>query len=171
MARLTYKQRLFVVYYLGESRGNATDAARRAGYREPNTAGPRLLVNVGIRAAIDAKLAEAALPAEAVLARLSDHAETSLADFVRVDKANRLTVDFRQAKRRGRLHCVKKLKRGKYGWELELYDAQAALVHLGKYHGLFDRIDLDDAPDQELEAHARSADPGGDGPEEPGPGA
>jgi phage terminase small subunit len=30
--RLTHKQRLFVEAYIGDSRGNATDAARRAGY-------------------------------------------------------------------------------------------------------------------------------------------
>jgi len=34
MAELTYKQKLFVEHYLGEANGNATDAARRAGYSE-----------------------------------------------------------------------------------------------------------------------------------------
>ncbi len=48
---LTRKQRVFVLAYLEEL--NATDAARRAGYAHPNTQGPRLLVNVGISAAID----------------------------------------------------------------------------------------------------------------------
>ena len=48
---LTRKQRIFVLAYLEEL--NATDAARRAGYAHPNTQGPRLLVNVGISAAIE----------------------------------------------------------------------------------------------------------------------
>lgn len=172
-ARLTYKQRLFVLYYLGESQGNASDAARRAGYPAAGArvTGARLLTNANIRAAIDAKLAEAAIPADEVLARLSDHATTSLGDFLKIDKRGTVRLDFRQAKRRGRLPCVKKLKRGKYGWELELYDAQAALVQLGKYHGLFDRMKLDDAPDEDLEEHAAGSDPGRAGPEAPGAGA
>jgi phage terminase small subunit len=37
---LTYKQRLFVEFYLGEASGNATEAARLAGYRgNKNTLG------------------------------------------------------------------------------------------------------------------------------------
>jgi Terminase small subunit len=153
---------MFVSYYLGESQGNATDAARRAGYSVPNVASAKLVVKASIRSAIEAKLTEAAIPAEEVLARLTDHATTSLEDFVRIDKRKRLTIDFARAKELGRLHCVKKLRRGKYGWELELYDAQAALVQLGKYHGLFDRIDLSRASDKDLESHTSGSHPKGD---------
>lgn len=51
--RLTPKQERFVQEYLIDL--NATQAANRAGYREPNKQGPRLLVNVGIQAAIAAR--------------------------------------------------------------------------------------------------------------------
>lgn len=48
---LSAKQERFVAEYLS-NRGNATDAAAAAGYAHPNKQGPRLLVNVGIAAAI-----------------------------------------------------------------------------------------------------------------------
>lgn len=47
---LTEKQRRFVDYYL--ETGNATEAARRAGYRKPNSNAARMMVNDGIRNAI-----------------------------------------------------------------------------------------------------------------------
>ena len=51
MAKLSDKQQRFVDEYLVDL--NATQAAKRAGYAEPNKQGPRLLVNVGIKDAID----------------------------------------------------------------------------------------------------------------------
>ena len=53
--QLTYKQRLFVSAYLGEANGNATEAARIAGYADPGIRGHELVKNSKIRAAIDAK--------------------------------------------------------------------------------------------------------------------
>lgn len=55
-SRLTPKQQRFVEEYLIDR--NATAAADRAGYKQPNSQGPRLLVNVGIRIAIDEETAE-----------------------------------------------------------------------------------------------------------------
>jgi phage terminase small subunit len=47
---LNDRQRSFVLAYLKEL--NSTKAARQAGYKHPNTQGPRLLVNVCIAAAV-----------------------------------------------------------------------------------------------------------------------
>jgi len=47
---LNDRQRSFVLIYLNEP--NSTKAARQAGYKHPNTQGPRLLVNVCIAAAV-----------------------------------------------------------------------------------------------------------------------
>ena len=58
---LTFRQRLFVEAYLGPAGGNATEAARIAGFAHPLVQSSRLLGNVRIQAAIDARLAEAAL--------------------------------------------------------------------------------------------------------------
>ena len=53
---LTEKQKRFVDYYV--STGNATEAAREAGYKHPNRQGPRMLSNVGIQNATEARLKE-----------------------------------------------------------------------------------------------------------------
>jgi len=52
---LTPKQERFVNEYIIDL--NATAAATRAEYKQPNKQGPRLLVNVGVQAAIQAALA------------------------------------------------------------------------------------------------------------------
>ena len=49
---LNFKQRRFVEAYAGEASGNATEAARIAGYRSPNTQGPRLLSNIAVQEAL-----------------------------------------------------------------------------------------------------------------------
>ncbi len=55
--KLTEKQQRFVDYYI-ETKGNATEAARRAGYKKPNPQGSENLAKPSIKAAIDARLAE-----------------------------------------------------------------------------------------------------------------
>lgn len=45
--RLTNKQKAFIDAYCGASKFNATDAARRAGYKHPNKQGPETLVKLG----------------------------------------------------------------------------------------------------------------------------
>ncbi len=52
MRSLTYRQRLFVECYLGESAECAVGAARRAGYSSPHPEGARLLKKAPNRAAI-----------------------------------------------------------------------------------------------------------------------
>jgi phage terminase small subunit len=54
--KLKAKQKRFVEEYLKDL--NATAAAERAGYKYPNMAGPRLMVNDGIAQAIKTAMAE-----------------------------------------------------------------------------------------------------------------
>ena len=51
---LTAKRRAFVLAFIGEARGNATEAARRAGYAAPTEEGHRLLRNAQVAAAVEA---------------------------------------------------------------------------------------------------------------------
>ena len=53
---LTPKQKAFADAYI--ETGNQTEAARRAGYSDPNSQAARLLVNVGISAYIKSRMAE-----------------------------------------------------------------------------------------------------------------
>jgi phage terminase small subunit len=161
---LTDKQRLFVYFYLGDSNRNATDAARRAGYGAPNTAGPRLLVNVRIRSAVAKEVVEAGLAAHEILARLAEQATASMDDFVTMatpvaqDRGGQTVhfldeqgspiaepmLDLAKARRRGKLHLIKKLTPTRQGLGIELYSAQDALVRLGMYHALWaEKVKLD----------------------------
>ena len=158
---LSAMQRTFLVRYL--LHGNATRAAEEAGYAHPNKQGPRLLKNDKIRAAIDEFFHAQEMSAKEVIARLSNQARGSLADFIRFPVNEHGEdiwgidphLDLRKAQRANKLDLIKKFKQkrttriDKDGaetqdeyTEIELYDAQAALVHVGKYHSLFtDNID------------------------------
>lgn len=166
---LTRKQRLFVEHYL--KCWNATEAARVAGYKWPNKIGPRLLnKNPQIQAAITERLEEAAMSANEVLARLTQQASASMGDFLYFPEQEIKTSDgetavvvdepqlsLSKARERGQLGVIKKYKLKTVThidkddnetiteWlDCELYDAQAALVHLGRYHGLWkDRLEHD----------------------------
>ena len=140
MGRWTNKRRLFLEHYFACNM-NATEAARLAGYVYPNVEGTKLVKTSIIRDAIDARLAEMAMPANEVLARLGKHARVTFADFVNVielDDQGRSTtiVSLSKAKELGMLDCIKKLTYNKDGgYTLELHDSQVALMHLDKHHG------------------------------------
>lgn len=149
---LTVKEQLFVEAYIA-SGSNATEAARRAGYKNPNKLGPRKLVEVGIRDAIAARVqaAKDCMGADEVLERLTEQARGDIADFV--DEHGRL--DWRKAKATGRTRLVKSIAQTKYGPKLEVYDAHAALVDLGRHHKLFtDRVER--APEETAAEQAKA---------------
>lgn len=132
---LSRKRRQFVEEYL--RCWNASEAARRAGYRtRANTAGERLMSNDDIRKEIARRIAATAMAADEVLLRLADQARADLGDFVKVGK-RRVQLDLAKAKKAGLLRLVKSIRWTKYGPVLELYDAQAALITLGKHLRLF----------------------------------
>lgn len=94
--KLPYKQERFVLAYIGEAKGNATAAARIAGYKSPHPEGSRLLRNATVRARIDEELMLHAASAAEVLAELSDIAKAEWRDFVEIlewdDKGKPLRV-------------------------------------------------------------------------------
>ncbi len=138
---LTDKQRAFVEHYL--TCWNATEAARQAGYKTARQTGSENLSKPVIRALIHRRLSQMAMAADEVLARLSAMAGADMSDFL-VPSGKGLKLDLKAARAAGRLHLVKKYNKTKQGLSIELYDAQAALVQLGKHHGLFaERIKLE----------------------------
>lgn len=135
---LSNKHQTFVNEYL--VCWNASEAARRAGYNgKANVVGPRLLADVSITEEIKRRVAERAMTADEVLIRLAEHARGNMAEFVKFyDEIKTPFLDLRSANEKGLLCLVKKFKYNASGQpEIELYDAQAALVQLGKVHGLF----------------------------------
>jgi Terminase small subunit len=139
---LTLKQRKFVEEYL--TCWNASEAARRAGYRtRADVAGAQILGNPSIRAAIEERLAEAAMSADEVLTRLTDQARCNVADFIRIGRGGKPALDLKRAEREGKLHLISEITWTEHGPKVKLHDAQAALVHLGRHHQLFrDGLDL-----------------------------
>ncbi len=134
---LTAKRQAFVDEYL--KCWNASEAARIAGYAVPRQEGHRLLTNADIQEEIRARVSERAMSADEVLIRLAAMARGDMSDFVSFVPGIKLPfLDLARAHEAGKFGLVKKLKYGKDGEvEFELYDAQAALVQLGKVHKLF----------------------------------
>lgn len=155
---LNYRQRLFLVNYLGKAQGSAEEAARLAGYKYPASTGAQLLQHPIVNAAIQAKLEEAAMKSDEVLARISDMASTDIDEFLDeydhqagVDQdtgepiyEKRLKFNYAKAKKRGKTHLVKKLRVLPDGSvEFELHNSADALDKLARVHGLYkDKIDI-----------------------------
>lgn len=142
-ARLTDKRRAFIDAYMSNG-FNGTKAALAAGYKESNarsTASDLLSAEI-VRAEIDKRMAAAAMNANEVLARLTAMARVDMGAFIGVKE--------RDLKTHPEAFLIKKYKRTEYEdgsikTELELHDAQAALVQLGRHHRLFtDRVEVDD---------------------------
>ncbi len=153
-SKLSYKQRLFLEIYLETY--NATRAAREAGYAHPDVQGPRMLDNVGIRAAIEAALAKRAMQADEVLDRLTTQARLNAAQFFVFedecvkgdDEEPVIGPDGKQVQRpvmkgidwaffQDHGHLVKKLGYTRDGRPvIEFHDPQKALEMLARRHGL-----------------------------------
>lgn len=127
---LNDKRRVFVEEYLAT--WNATEAARRAGYAFPNVEGARLLVNDSIAQEIKQRIADKAMTADEVLVRLAEQARAEQSAYL-----TERGIDLAALIRSGKGHLVKGIKETKYGRDIEFYDAQAALVHIGKHHRIF----------------------------------
>lgn len=150
---LTHKQQAFIEHYLQCWVG--AEAARRAGYsvKSARDAASRLLTDADIQAGITRRLDELKASADEVITRLTDHARGTMEDFIAINRDGTASIDLVAAQTANRLHLIKKMKskhrRLKDGEteienEIELYDAQNALVQLGRHHKLFtDKIEDD----------------------------
>jgi hypothetical protein len=134
---MTDKRTLFVAAYLGEARLNATRAARIAGYKDPEKEGWRVKKDPEVARLISEGLDARAMTKEEVLAELSEIATMDAGEFMTVPEFGKAYFDFQKAKKNGLLHHIKKLSYTKYGPSVELVDRQAALVQVGKAHGMF----------------------------------
>ena len=135
--RLTIKRRRFVEAYL--TTWNATDAARQAGYSYPGKVGPRLTKVPAIRDAIQERIEAVAMGADEVLMRLAEQARASIGDYL----TETGEIDWKKVRATG--HLVKSAARNSRGDRIELYDGQAALVHIGRHLALFvDKLEVED---------------------------
>ena len=110
-------------------------ASRESARREAS----RLLTHVDIQAEISQRLKEKHMSADEVLYRLAEQARGEHSAYLLPNG----TVNYGAILENGKGHLVHKVKQTKYGNEIEFYDAQAALVHIGKAHGMFaDRVEV-----------------------------
>lgn len=143
------KQRVFIEEYFKD--WNATQAALRAGYSQKSaySIGQENLKKPEIAKAIEQRISEKAMSADEVLSRLAEHARGNMGDFLDIGSMG-FEVDLNAAAEKGLLHLIKKVRMKTtiindkndrdietHDMEVELYDAQAALVHLGRHHKLF----------------------------------
>ena len=128
--KLTRKQQVFVNEYL--KCFNASEAARRAGYTgRPDVIGSRLLGIVGIKTAIDARIAESQMSADEALIRVSQHAKASITDVID-DEGH---IDWDKVTQNG--YLVKSISPGRWGTRIEIVDSQSALDKILKVHGKY----------------------------------
>lgn len=148
--RLTGKQLRFAQEYIICL--NGTKAHKLAGYAGDENVhaveASRLLRNPKIIAYIDEQLAQYAMPANEVLAHLTDIARGDMSDNIN----NFGGIDPVQAARRGKSHLIKRFKVKSINTEdqeileteIEMYDRLKALEILAKYHDLTNRVKVDD---------------------------
>jgi phage terminase small subunit len=155
--KLTGKQQAFINAYFANG-FVGWRAAQAAGYSGDEaalrSAASRMLTNANVQRAIDVRWKRAAMSADEVIGRLTEIARGDL-DAVMDDTG---AFDLRRARASGKTFLIRKQKIiEKFipqdgdddilirTTELELYDAQAALGTLAKYHGLLsERLKVDD---------------------------
>lgn len=158
---LSEKQQLFVSEYLVDL--NATAAAQRAGYKEPNVQGHRLLVNAGIQQAIalrqQAKRNRLEIESDDILRELLLIARSDIGDILdftdtvpKLRPCKDIPAHARKAISSIKVKAYKE-GRGENAVEVEvtefkLWDKLGALDKLAKYLKL-----LDDPPPKEGDKH------------------
>lgn len=129
-------------FYLQE--WNGTKAARLAGYKGNDNVlavtAHRLLRKPNVREAIEERLSTLVMTTDEVLWRLGEQARADLSHFFSINKATgEAFIDLNKAKEAGKTHLIKRLKYDAKGnLEIQLYDQQAALVHIGRHLGMFE---------------------------------
>lgn len=161
-------QRLFVEHYLISF--NATDAATKAGYSNPDKAGSRLLKNQKVAAAVEEALSKLVMTRNETLRILSSQARAEYTKYFKVatltevgDEDNQpgriyltglIYFDFADCAADGKQYLIKEIGENQNGPYIRFTDQQTAVIWTGKHHKLFtdivqsDRdIELDDALD------------------------
>lgn len=133
----TLKQQRFTEEVLKD--GNATRAARAAGYKHPNVQGARMLVKDSIQERIKERLDDAKLQTNEVIGTLASQMRADMAEILPDNEI------LQQARERGLSHLIKKMKTTErytkdgeriVTHEFEMYSAQEAAKQLCAVFGL-----------------------------------
>lgn len=133
---LTEKQRRFVEEYLIDL--NATDAARRAGYKDPNI-GRQLITKTNVSEAIAARrdiiTQKAEITQERILGELASVAFAKVTDFVEI-QGPMVVVKETGSIPEDKIGAVAGIEQGNFGIKVKLNDKLKALELLMKYKGM-----------------------------------
>lgn len=138
--KLTGKQAAFVDFYLQSF--NATDAARKAGYKgsdkQLRVIGSQNLTKLNIQAAIAKRTKSRTMDTDEALSILAEMARADLGDFLHIDH-NYTIVDLQKAKDEGKTHLIKSFQGASKiaGSKVELYDKKGAVETILKALGAF----------------------------------
>lgn len=139
VAKLTDKQKRFVDEYLVDL--NATAAARRAGYKDPNI-GRQLITKNNVSAEIQKRQAKLRgkleITQERVLEELAAIAFANGTDFATITHNGLVRLTPTDEVPEEKKKAVASIKEGQYGTEIKLHDKVRALELLGKHLGVFD---------------------------------
>lgn len=139
MAKLTDKQKRFVDEYLVDL--NATAAARRAGYKDPNI-GRQLITKNNVSAEIQKRQeklrGKLEITQERVLEELAAIAFANGTDFATITHNGLVRLTPTDEVPEEKKKAVASIKEGQYGTEIKLHDKVRALELLGKHLGVFD---------------------------------
>ena len=137
MARLTELQKRFVAEYLVDL--NATQAAKRAGYKDPNI-GRQLITNNNVSEAIQKAIARreerTQITQDMVLRELAAIGFAKATDYVTIESGQVVindTASLTDAQR----GAIASIERTKYGTKVRLHDKVRALEKLGEHLGMF----------------------------------
>lgn len=148
MAGLTEKQKRFVAEYLVDL--NATQAARRAGYKDPNI-GRQLItknnVSAAIQKAVEERERRTEITQDAVVQELAAIAFARATDYAEIN-GPRIEIKSTNGMTDKQIAAIASMKQGMRGIELKLYDKVCALELLGKQLGMFQEKRESDQEDE-----------------------
>ena len=138
MAKLTEMQKLFVAEYLIDL--NATQAAKRAGYKDPNI-GRQLItknnVSAAIQKAVQKREQRTGITQDRVIAELAAIGFSNATDYAEIDGP---LVNIKPTAKltHQQAAAIAGIEQGNFGIKIKLCDKLKALELLGKHLGMFD---------------------------------
>lgn len=150
--KLQGMQRDWVLEYLADPKRNATEAARKVGYKNPEQSGWENRHNPKVQEYIREHFLDRWLSAEEVVAQISEIASVGYAAYLHYDQAKKeMSVDLERLLNDGKGHLIKGISYVRTGMDsavqvVEFFDAYRAKVDMARVHGVFGAKGSEDDP-------------------------
>ncbi len=137
MSDLTPMQKKFADAYISTLNGvkSAEIAGYKGGYHQLGVQAHQNLKKPKIRQYVNERLETFVMPANEILARLSEQAAGNIGIFFEIGDDGTLIPDADAIAKNG--GALKAIRETKDGLSITMYDGQAALIALGKHYALF----------------------------------